>query len=144
MGVIYDRAHIRDIGILEGLTKRMGLTAGFFAVAGLTSLGLPGLSGFVAEVMVFIGVFQDYPLLGVLGIVGAAITAVYILRLLSKVFFGPLDPRVDPSAGRQAAYGRHAARGLLGGDAGPVPGSRGRVPEAVDRDDRQRRGPNPG
>ncbi|MDE2941527.1 MAG: NADH-quinone oxidoreductase subunit M [Chloroflexota bacterium] len=96
VGVIYDRAHIRDIGILEGLTKRMGLTAGFFAVAGLTSLGLPGLSGFVAEVMVFIGVFQDYPLLGVLGIVGAAITAVYILRLLSKVFFGPLDPRVDP------------------------------------------------
>ena len=43
--------------------------------------------------MVFIGVFRDYPVLGVLGIIGAAITAVYILRLLSKVFFGPLDPR---------------------------------------------------
>ena len=43
VGAIYDRAHVRDIGILEGLTKRMGLTSAFFAVAGLTSLGLPGL-----------------------------------------------------------------------------------------------------
>ena len=42
VGAIYDRAHVRDIGILEGLTKRMGLTSAFFAVAGLTSLGLPG------------------------------------------------------------------------------------------------------
>ena len=96
VGVIYERTHVRDIAVLQGLTKRMGLTAAFFAVAGLTSLGLPGLSGFVAEVMVFIGVFQDYPLLGVLGIVGAAITAVYILRLLSKVFFGPLEGPLDP------------------------------------------------
>ena len=93
VGAIYDRTHVRDIWVLEGLTKRMGLTAAFFAVAGLASLGLPGLSGFVAELMVFIGVFRDYPLLGILGVIGAAITAVYILRLLAKVFFGPLDPR---------------------------------------------------
>ena len=93
VGVIYDRAHVRDIGILEGLTKRMGLTSAFFAVAGLTSLGLPGLSGFVAELMVFIGAFRDYPIIGMLGIVGAAITAVYILRLLGKVFFGPISPQ---------------------------------------------------
>ncbi len=96
VGVIYDQTHDRDIGRLEGLTKRMGVVAAFFAVAGLTSLGLPGLSGFVAEVMVFIGVFRDYPLLGVLGVVGAALTAVYILRLLAKVFFGQLDPRWEP------------------------------------------------
>ena len=102
VGVIYHHAHVRDIGVLEGLTKRMGVTAAFFAVAGLTSLGLPGLSGFVAEVMVFIGVFRDYPLLGVLGVVGAALTAVYILRLLAKVFFGPLDPQWErlPDANR--------------------------------------------
>ena len=93
VGFIYDRAHIRDINVLEGLAKRMGVTAAFFAVAGLTSLGLPGLSGFVAEVLVFIGTFRTYPVLGILGIVGAAITAVYILRLLAKVFFGPLDDR---------------------------------------------------
>ena len=93
VGAIYDRAHVRDIGILEGLTKRMGLTSAFFAVAGLTSLGLPGLSGFVAELLVFIGAFQSYPIIGMLGIIGAAITAVYILRLLGKVFFGPISPQ---------------------------------------------------
>ena len=90
VGFIYDRTHTRDIMVLEGLAKRMGVTATFFAVAGLTSLGLPGLSGFVAELLVFLGLFQTYPALGVLGIIGAAITAVYILRLLAKVFFGPL------------------------------------------------------
>jgi len=51
---------------------------------------LPGLSGFVAELLIFLGLFQTYPLLGVLAVIGAAITAVYILRLLAKVFFGPI------------------------------------------------------
>ena len=90
VGVVYDRTHTRDIGVLNGLGKRMGFTATLFAIAGLASLGLPGLSGFVAELLVFLGLFQTYPLLGVLGIVGAAITAVYILRLLARVFMGPL------------------------------------------------------
>jgi NADH-quinone oxidoreductase subunit M len=93
VGVIYDRAHIRDIGVLEGLAKRMGATAAFFTVAGLTSIGLPGLSGFVAELLVFLGAFRTYPALAVLGVLGAAVTAVYILRLLAKVFFGPLGER---------------------------------------------------
>ena len=68
----------------------MGTIGILFAVAGLTSLGLPGLSGFVAELLVFLGLFQTYPILGVLGVVGAAITAIYILRLIAKVFFGKL------------------------------------------------------
>ncbi|MBI2918725.1 MAG: NADH-quinone oxidoreductase subunit M [Chloroflexi bacterium] len=93
VGIVYERAHVRDITVFEGLAKRMGLTSAFFVVAGLTSLGLPGLSGFVAEFLVFVGVFQTYPVLGVLAIIGAAITAVYILRLLGKVFFGPLNPK---------------------------------------------------
>ena len=93
VGIIYDRTHTRDIGVLGGLAKRMGVTATLFAVAGMTSLGLPGLSGFVAELLVFLGLFQTYPVLGVLGIVGAAITAVYILRLMAKVFFGQLGER---------------------------------------------------
>ena len=91
VGIIYDRTHVRDIGVLEGLAKRMGVTASFFVVAGLTSVGLPGLSGFIAEVLVFIGTFRTYPVLGVLGVSGAAITAVYILRLIAKVFFGPIS-----------------------------------------------------
>ena len=93
VGVIYDRTHVRDIGVLEGLSKRMGVTAAFFAVAGLASLGLPGLSGFVAEFLVFVGTFKTYLPLAILAIIGAAITAVYILRLLGKVFFGPISPQ---------------------------------------------------
>ena len=90
VGIIYERTHTRDSLVLEGLAKRMGFTASLFVIAGLTSLGLPGLSGFVAELLVFLGLFQTFPALGVLGVIGAAITAVYIIRLLSKVFFGPL------------------------------------------------------
>ena len=93
VGFMYDRTHTRDIAVLEGMARRMGLTAAFFAVAGLTSMGLPGLSGFVAELLVFLGLFQSRPVLGVLAIAGAAITAVYILRLMAKVFFGRLDER---------------------------------------------------
>ncbi len=93
VGAIYDRAHVRDIDVLEGLAKRMGTTATLFAIAGLASLGLPGLSGFVAELLVFIGAFRTYPIVGVLGVFAAALTAVYILRLMAKVFFGPISDR---------------------------------------------------
>jgi NADH-quinone oxidoreductase subunit M len=93
IGIIYDRTHIRDIGVLGGLAKRMKLTTFLFVIAGLASLGLPGLSGFIAELLVFIGLFRTYPLLGILGIIGAAITAIYMLRLIAKAFFGPMDER---------------------------------------------------
>ncbi len=93
VGAIYDRAHVRDINVLGGLSRRMGVTASFFAIAGLASLGLPGLSGFVAELLVFLGAFKTYLPLAILAVIGAAITAVYILRLLARAFFGPLDPR---------------------------------------------------
>ena len=68
------------------------MTAALFAVAGLASLGLPGLSGFVAEFLVFVGAFRTYLPGAIIGVIGAAITAVYILRLLAKVFFGPVSP----------------------------------------------------
>lgn len=93
VGVIYNNAHTRDIDILQGLARRVGVVTTLFVIAGLTSLGLPGLSGFVAELLVFIGAFRTYPILAVLGVVGAAVTAVYILRLLAKVFFGPISER---------------------------------------------------
>lgn len=93
VGSIYTRTHTRDSTVLEGLAKRMGSTAVLFVIAGMTSLGLPGLSGFVAELLVFLGLFQTYPALGILAIIGAAITAIYILRLISKIFFGRLDEK---------------------------------------------------
>ena len=93
VGVIYDRSHVRDISVFEGLAKRMPVAVSALTVAGLASLGLPGLSGFVAEFMVFVGTFRTSPILGALAVIGAALTAVYILRLVAKAFFGPLDDR---------------------------------------------------
>jgi NADH-quinone oxidoreductase subunit M len=93
VGAVYDRAHIRDMTILNGLAKRMSVTTIFFVIVGLTSLGLPGLSGFVAELLVFIGVFRTYPALAIVAVIAAAVTAVYILRMLAMAFFGP--PRDD-------------------------------------------------
>jgi len=93
VGVIYHNAHTRDIDILQGLAKRVGVITTLFVIAGLTSLGLPGLSGFVAELLVFIGAFRTYPILAAIGVFGAAVTAVYILRLMAKVFFGPIPER---------------------------------------------------
>ena len=91
VGAIYERTHTRDTLVLNGLASRMGWASGFFILAGLASLGLPGLSGFVSELLVFIGAFRTEPLLGILGIIGAAITATYILRLIGRVFFGRID-----------------------------------------------------
>ena len=93
VGVIYDRTHVRDIGALNGLAKRMGWTATLFVIAGLTSMGLPGLSGFISEVLIFIGAFRTQPVLAVFGVLGVALTAVYILRLMARVFFGPLGEK---------------------------------------------------
>ena len=93
VGAIYDRVHIRDINVLNGLFGRMGVTCFFFAIAGLCSLGLPGMSGFIAEFMVFTGAFRTYLPLAILAVIGAAITAVYILRLLARTFFGEPDAR---------------------------------------------------
>ena len=93
VGAIYDRTHIRDINVLNGLSNRMRVTSFFFAIAGLASLGLPGLSGFIAEFMVFTGAFRTYLPLAVLAVVGAALTAVYILRLLARTFLGESDAR---------------------------------------------------
>jgi NADH-quinone oxidoreductase subunit M len=93
VGTIYDRTHTRDITVLRGLFSRMRVTGFFFAIAGLASLGLPGLSGFIAEFMVFIGAFRTYLPLAVLAIIGAALTAVYILRLLAQTFLGESDDK---------------------------------------------------
>src|SRR4030043_1975260 len=92
-GVVYDQAHTREIWTFGGLSQRMPRFVAFFAIAGLSSLGLPGLAGFVAEFNIFVGLFKTYPLFGALGIAAAAITAVYMLRLLGAAFFGPLNEK---------------------------------------------------
>ncbi len=107
VGAVYDQAHVRDMSVFGGLANKMPRFTAFFAVAGLASLGLPGLSGFVAEFHIFVGTFKTYPVFGALAIFGAAITATYILRMLSMAFFGPFNEKwaklVEMSRWEQAA-----------------------------------------
>ena len=93
VGGIYDQAHTRDMTLFSGLVQKMPLFVFFFGAAGLASLGLPGLSGFVAEFHVFVGAFRTYPWAAALGIFAAAMTAVYILRMMAMAFFGPFDEK---------------------------------------------------
>lgn len=93
VGAVYDQAHTREIAIFGGLARTMPWFVGFFSVAGLASLGLPGLSGFIAELLIFLGAFQTYPVVGILCVAAVAVTATYILRLMARAFFGPLNPR---------------------------------------------------
>jgi NADH-quinone oxidoreductase subunit M len=94
VGAVYDQAHVRDMTIFGGLAQKTPRLAGFFAIAGLSSLGLPGLAGFVAEFHIFVGAFQaGYEWAAALGILAAAITATYILRMLAMAFFGPFNER---------------------------------------------------
>lgn len=90
VGLVYERAHTRAILKMGGFGKRMPVVAGFFTLAGLSSLGLPGTAGFVAELYVFIGAWQSaHPWWAVPGIVGAFLTAVYVLRATRNIFWGP-------------------------------------------------------
>ncbi len=88
VGMIYGRTHTRLVGEQAGLAARLPILAGFFILTGLTSLGLPGLSGFPAELAVFLGAFRVYPALTILCTSGIVVTAFYVLRLVQRVFFG--------------------------------------------------------
>ncbi|MBI4321108.1 MAG: NADH-quinone oxidoreductase subunit M [Chloroflexi bacterium] len=95
VGVIYEKAHTRLISDFGGLATRMPVYAALFAMAGLASLGLPGMSGFVAEFLVFVGSFfnPNMQILTILAAAGIVITAGYILWMVQRVFFGPLVPK---------------------------------------------------
>jgi len=93
VGAVYDQAHTRDMRLFGGMVQKMPLFVFFFGVAGLASLGLPGLAGFVAEFNIFVGAFRTYPWAGALGIFAAMMTAVYILRMWTWTFFGPFNER---------------------------------------------------
>jgi len=89
VGVLYERTHTRHIPDLGGLASQMPLFAVFFLLAGLASLGLPGLSGFVSEVLVFLGTFPVWGAVAGLGAVGVVLTAGYILFMVLRTMFGP-------------------------------------------------------
>ena len=95
MGLVYDKAHTRYIPDLGGLAGRMPIVAGAILLAGLASLGLPGLSGFVSELLVFMGAFRAYDWPTALAVIGIVLTAGYILWMMERAFFGPRRERFD-------------------------------------------------
>ncbi len=112
VGALYDQAHVRDMTVFGGLAKRMPRHSVFFTIAGLSSLGLPGLAGFVAEFHIFVGVFRaGYWWAGALGILAAGITATYILRMLARAYFGPFNEKWESL--KEMRIGEQAAAVLL-------------------------------
>jgi NADH-quinone oxidoreductase subunit M len=89
VGLVYDRAHTRHMPSMGGFGLLMPGVATFFTLACLSSLGLPGTAGFVAEILVFIGAWKSlHPWWAIPGILGAFITAVYVLRASRRIFWG--------------------------------------------------------
>jgi len=94
VGLVYSKTHERSIPKLGGLVRQMPVVAVVFSIAGLAALGLPGTSGFAAEVITFIGSFGSTMVSGIqvytiLAITGVVLGAGYILWMLRRVFYGP-------------------------------------------------------
>ena len=92
IGMIYGRTHTRDIRLLGGLMRIMPFLAVAYVIAGLANLGLPGLSGFVAEMTVFVGSFEHpnlfHRVCTIIATTSIVITAVYILRTVGRILYG--------------------------------------------------------
>jgi len=116
IGMIYDRTHTRQLAQLGGLMKLMPFISTVFVIAGLCSLGLPGFSGFVAEVTVFMGSWENadsfYRIATVIACASIVVTAVYILRAVGKVIMGPVATK-DYALIADAKWNEKWAAGLL-------------------------------
>jgi NADH-quinone oxidoreductase subunit M len=97
VGVIYDRAHLRDLDAFGGLSKRLPVYAGLMMFMCFASLGLPGLAGFVSEFLVFLGSFGAagllYQVLTGVSLLGVVFTAALFLWMIQRMFLGELNPR---------------------------------------------------
>ncbi|MEH7074355.1 NADH-quinone oxidoreductase subunit M [Neobacillus drentensis] len=88
VGILYERTDTSLIGNLGGMAKGMPIAAGFLLAAGMASLGLPGMSGFVSEFMSFLGLFKEMPVIAAVGTLGIIMTAAYLLRAVLGITYG--------------------------------------------------------
>jgi NADH-quinone oxidoreductase subunit M len=93
VGVVYSRTHTREIGEMRGIGRRMPLVAVVFVVAGFATAGLPALSGFVSELLVFLGSFGRFQAIVTAAVFGVLLSAAYMLWTIQRVFQGPLMER---------------------------------------------------
>jgi NADH-quinone oxidoreductase subunit M len=99
VGMVYDRAHTRDIPKLGGFAKAMPLVAFAFIIGGLVSMGMPGFSGFIAEFPIFMGLWQKQPIVALVAVISIVITAAYIMRVIGRVFFGVMPAEFEGHIG---------------------------------------------
>ncbi len=90
VGILYERAHTRLIKDFGGVSSRMPVFAAFFLVSMLSSVGLPGLNGFVGEILCLFGVFQTSQLLAILAVSTVILAAAYLLWMFQRVMHGPV------------------------------------------------------
>ena len=90
VGVVYERRHTRMISDFGGLWQRMPVYAAIFLVTLLSSIGLPGLNGFIGEFLILLGSFRANTMAGVIAVSGVVLGAVYMLWMYQRVMFGPL------------------------------------------------------
>jgi NADH-quinone oxidoreductase subunit M len=95
VGMVYDRAHTREISKLGGMVKPLPTVAIAFIVAGLVSMGMPGFSGFVAEFPIFMGTWQVKPWVAILASISIIITASYIMLVIRRTFFGEIPAELE-------------------------------------------------
>jgi NADH-quinone oxidoreductase subunit M len=116
IGMIYERAHTREVKELGGLMKIMPFISSVFFIAGLCSLGLPGFSGFVAEMNVFIGSWERaevfYRVATIIACMSIVVTAVYILRATGTSLMGPILKKEYLEL-KDAAWNERLASGVL-------------------------------
>jgi NADH-quinone oxidoreductase subunit M len=95
VGMVYDRAHTRDIPRLGGMAKPLPWVAVGFIIGGLVSMGMPLFSGFAAEFPIFLGVWQTNPWMAIFASLSIVITAAYVLLVIRRVFFGDVPAEFD-------------------------------------------------
>jgi NADH-quinone oxidoreductase subunit M len=95
VGMVYDRAHTRDIPKLGGMIKPLPLVAIGVIVGSLVSMGMPGFSGFVAEFPIFLGIWKTQWLVAVIAAVSIVVTASYVLLVVRRVFFGKMPEELE-------------------------------------------------
>ena len=93
VGIVYERAHTRNLADFGGLGARVPVYAGMLAFCSFGSLGLPGMTGFIAELSVLTGTYNASPLVAGLALIGIVVTAAYMLWMLQRVILGPLNPK---------------------------------------------------
>lgn len=93
VGSIYERTHTTQISELGGLARSVPFISGILLVAGMASLGLPGLSGFISEFLAFLGIFESMKVITVIGAIGIILSAVYVLRGVLGITYGPMQEK---------------------------------------------------